>query len=158
NDAISGANAPGLALVPVGGVAHQRASVAGAVTYGDGGDFFLLGNLTAGTAIALTESQPTTSPLSAVLTIFKGSTAVATSAAGAPSSPYPVPAGGDGTYYVRVSAAGATAGLLAQYLLGIDLVDSVPPTVTAVDLPAEGTSSQAVIDRFTVTFSEDMAA
>src|SRR5262249_26173150 len=102
--------------------------------------------------------RPTTSPLSGILTIFKGTTAVATSTAGAASFSYTIPAGGDGTYYARVTASGSPGGFLSQYLLSMGLVRAGPPTVTAGHPPAEGTTSSAVIDRFTVTFSEDMAA
>ena len=51
----------------------------------------------------------------------------------------------------------APPACLSQYLLSIDLVNTTPPTITSVSLPAEGTTSTAVIDRFTVGFSEDMA-
>jgi len=40
-------------------------------------------------------------------------------------------------------ANGSTAGLLSQYLLGIDLLDTVPPQVTGDSLPAEGPPSTA---------------
>ncbi len=157
NDSTSNANVVALSNVQVGGVTHQQATVLGALTTGDGGDFYRLGNLTAGTAISLSQSQPSTSGLSAVLAIYQGNTQVAVSAAGATSFSYTIPSGGDGTYSVRVTASSG-AGLQAQYILGIDVVDTVAPIITSVNLPDEGTTSAAVIDRFTVGFSEDMAA
>src|SRR5262249_23757948 len=39
-----------------------------------------------------------------------------------------------------------------------DVADTTPPTVTGTSLPAEGTTSTAVHDRLSVSFSEDMAA
>src|SRR5204862_24829 len=153
----------------VGGVTHQQATVAGAITYADGGDYFLLGNLTAGTAINLSESQPSaggTNTLSAVLTVFKGTTAVATSAAGAASFSYAIPSGGDGNPlavpFVRTSSlAGvspyvletrsnntcATATPLAAAVSGGDgsfiqgpsySVGSNPYHLAAADLNADG--------------------
>lgn len=158
NDSIANADIPVLAAVPVSGLVHQRASIAAALATGDGGDFYSLGTLTAGTAITLNESQPATSGLSGVLAILDSAgKAVATSAAGATNLGYTLPTGSDGKYYARVTAAAGTAGLLSQYVLGVDVVDTVPPTVVAVSLPAEGTTASDVLDRFTVTFSKDMA-
>src|SRR5579885_1199750 len=159
NDAIAGANTVNLTPVPVGSFTHLQATVAGAVTTADGGDFYQLGNLTAATAVTLALAQPSASPLQGVLAILDGGgNVVATSPAGAASLGYTVPAGQDGTYYARVTAANGSAGLLAQYALGIDLVDTVPPNVTATSLPAPGATSSAVTDRFTVSFSKDMGA
>src|SRR5262249_10285794 len=116
------------------------------------------GSLTAGTAVTLTATLASTSGLAPILALVSASGAVvALGPAGATRLAYTVPAGGDGAYAARATAAPGTAGLLSQYLLGLDLVDTVPPTVVGVGLPAEGATSAAVIDRFTVTFSKDMA-
>ena len=94
-----------------------------------------------------------------MLQVFNASgTAVATSAAGASSLSWSLPAGGDGAYYARVTAAGGTSGLLSQYMLSLDVVNTTPPQITSVSLPGEGTTSQAVVDRFTVGLSTDMDA
>ena len=61
-----------------------------------------------------------------------------------------------GSYRSHTAAAG-TAGLLSHYVLQVDVVETVPPAVVSVSLPAEGTVSPDVIDPFTVTFSKDMA-
>ena len=47
-------------------------------------------------------------------------------------------------------------GLLAQYLLDIELTDATAPVITSTNLPQEGTTSQAVLDRFTLGFSENL--
>src|SRR5262249_59724871 len=88
--------------------------------------------------------RPTSSPLPGALAVLNAAgTAVATSAAGAASLGYTVPSGGDGTYYARLTAAAGTAGLFSQYLLSIDLVDTVPPAVTGDTLlPADGATSR----------------
>src|SRR6185503_2737358 len=49
-------------------------------------------------------------------------------------------------------------GIRAQYLLGIDLADTLPPTITSTTLPGEGTTITNILDRFTLNFSEDMIA
>src|SRR5436190_9524000 len=54
--------------------------------------------------------------------------------------------------------APATRGLLSQYLMSIDIADTVPPTITSDSLPTEGATITGVFDRFNVGFSEDMAA
>ena len=155
NDSTGSANTPTLTLAS----GHLKATVGGAITTGDGGDFYNLGNATVGTAITLTESQPSTSSLSDILAIVNSAgTVVATSAAGATSLSYTIPSGANGTYYARVTASGTTAGLLSQYILGIDLYNTLSPTITSVSFPAEGTTTNAVLDRFTVTFSEDLNA
>src|SRR5262249_3322341 len=83
---------------------------------------------------------------------------VATSAAGATTLSYVIPGGADGTYYARLTAAAGTNGLFSQYLLSIDIVDTVAPTITGDTLlPAQGTTSTGIVDRFTLPFSEDMA-
>jgi hypothetical protein len=60
-----------------------------------------------------------------------------------------------GTYYVRISRKSGE-GLLGQYLLDLEMVDAVAPFITSVNLPADGTASTAVIDRFTIGFSKDL--
>src|SRR5260221_7745476 len=101
NDSVGNANGLVLANSTVG---HLQATIAGYVGLSDGGDYYRLGNLTAGTTISLGESQPGTSSLSAVLAILNSSgTAVATSAAGAISFTYTIPTGGDGFYYTRLT-------------------------------------------------------
>ncbi len=165
NDTTSNANVVALSNVQVGGVTHQQATVLGALTTGDGGDFYRLGNLTAGTAISLSQSQPSTSGLSAVLAIYQGNTQVAVSSAGASGFSYTIPSGGDGTYSVRVTASSG-AGLQAQYILGIDVVDTVAPTISGVTIGngassvalTDGLNSTGVLDRIGVSFSEDLAA
>src|SRR5207244_3101859 len=62
-----------------------------------------------------------------------------------------------GTYYAHVVGKSG-AGLLAQYLLDAVVTIPNPPLITGTSLPAEGTTSTAVIDRLSLNFSEDMAA
>ncbi len=63
----------------------------------------------------------------------------------------------DGVYYVHVEAS-ADRGLRAQYLLDVSLTDRVAPVVTGTNLADEGGTKAGVVDRFTLTFSEDLAA
>src|SRR5205085_6266737 len=48
--------------------------------------------------------------------------------------------------------------LVAQYRLDLTLADTQAPSIIANSLPAEGTLSTDLFDRFTLTFSEDMDA
>lgn len=48
--------------------------------------------------------------------------------------------------------------LYAQYILSIDLSDSQPPMVTGVTLPTSGTTTQTLVDRFSISFNKDMMA
>ncbi len=155
NNQISQANAPTLRLA--GG--RQTADVAGYIGVGDTeGDYYALGNLTAGTTITLGLSKPAGSPLSAALEVYRADgTKVAAGAADATPVSHTVAAGADAAYYGRVRAVSG-AGLLAQYVLSLELADLVPPTITSVSLPAEGATSGAILDRFSVGLSEDMLA
>src|SRR5262249_8249749 len=79
---------------------HIGATVAGAVTYRDDGDFYQLGNLTANTVVTLTlPAQPSTSPLSPILAIYAGGLKVAVSNPGDTTLTYTIPTGGDGPYF-----------------------------------------------------------
>ena len=51
-----------------------------------------------------------------------------------------------------------STGLLGQYELSIDVANTTSPQITGDTLPVQGTTSNAVIDRFTLTFSENMNA
>ena len=63
-----------------------------------------------------------------------------------------------GVYHVRVRDAQAQGCLTHQYLLSVSLQDGSVPYVVANTLPAEGADSESVIDRFSLTFSEEMDA
>ncbi len=131
--------------------------VAGCILAGDAGDYYGLGNLTTGNAVNLSLSLPsfgTLTPGETTLSIERvgSGTVLASSSTG--SLNFTVPS--DGVYYARVQAASGKQGIRAQYLLNLVLNDGVVPTVTGISLPANGAVSTAEIDRFTVTFSEDM--
>ena len=82
NDSTGAANVPTLALQGAAPV-HQVATVAGYVGQADGGDYYRLGNISAGTTINIGQTKPSNSPLSGILAILNSSgSAVATSAAG----------------------------------------------------------------------------
>ena len=51
-----------------------------------------------------------------------------------------------------------STGLLGQYVLSIDVANTTPPQVTGDTLPVQGTTSSAVINGFTLNFSEDLNA
>jgi hypothetical protein len=128
NDELGYANILALAA---GAPGHQVSRVAGYIGLNDGGDYYRLGTLGAGVTINLQLSQPALSPLTGVLTLYDaGGGLVATNAVGVNTLSYPVTAATN--YYLRVTADSNTSGLLSQYLLAVDLVDTIAPVVTAV--------------------------
>ncbi|HEY9174147.1 MAG TPA: LamG-like jellyroll fold domain-containing protein, partial [Verrucomicrobiae bacterium] len=65
----------------------------------------------------------------------------------------------NGVAWVSMAPSSAgEPGLLTQYLLNLNLTDTLPPTIVADTLPAEGSSVLGLFDRFSLTFSEDMLA
>src|SRR6185436_4342585 len=101
NDSVGSANILTYAL----GGGHQSASVAGYIGYGDSGDFFGLGNLSAGTAITLSNRQPSTSGLLGIMGIYTSAGALVTnSAPRATNFVYTIPSGSDGAYFARMTA------------------------------------------------------
>ncbi|MDW8310026.1 MAG: CARDB domain-containing protein, partial [Verrucomicrobiales bacterium] len=137
----------------------QRAQVLGYIRYGDSGDVFRLGNLSAGTDIQLAYRQPASSPLVGILEVLNSNdTVVASAPASTTNLGYSIPAGQAGLYFARLRGQSGSEGLFAQYLLTLELSDRAAPFIVADTLPAEGSSVLALFDRFTLTFSEDMLA
>lgn len=62
----------------------------------------------------------------------------------------------NGIYYVRMVDYAGTGDLLNQYQLDISLEDQIPPFVSGTSLPLAGSLSDAIIDHFTLSFSEEM--
>ena len=120
------------------------------------GDFYRLGNLSAGVLVQLTHTAPASSTLSHLWTIFKGNTAVTNVPVGTTTFSYAIPAGAADDYYVRATAAAGTSGLTASYILGVEIFDGEGPQVVTTSLPAAGSSSDALIDRFSIEVSEDL--
>ncbi|HRT58922.1 MAG TPA: CARDB domain-containing protein, partial [Candidatus Paceibacterota bacterium] len=138
---------------------NQTAQVLGYFRAGDPGDVFWLGNLSEATQIRMAYRLPGTSMLVGIAEVLDNSGAVvASAAAGETNLNYTVPMAQGGAYYVRMRAQAGTTGLFSQYLLSIELSDLLPPAIVADSLPAEGTTSLALFDRFTLTFSEDLLA
>ncbi|MCF7708994.1 MAG: Ig-like domain-containing protein [Verrucomicrobia bacterium] len=138
---------------------RQKGTVLGYISNSDGnGDYFAFGNITAGTTLSLNLDKPGSSELTAILSIYDADGVVSSAAAGMTNLEHTIPSGSDGAYYARVQAAEDTAGLMSQYILELEVADTVPPEITSITLPADGSISQDVIDGFTVGFSEDMNA
>ncbi|MCS7091075.1 MAG: CARDB domain-containing protein [Verrucomicrobiota bacterium] len=65
----------------------------------------------------------------------------------------------NGVTWVSLAPASASEpGLMSQYLLTLELADASPPTIVADTLPLEGAQVLDLVDRFTLTFSEDTLA
>ena len=154
NDTQASANQINLAFSP--GISQGR--VVGSIPNADtSGDFFRLGTLNPGNSINVSALFPTGSVLNASQVIFSvqldgNSTPLATNSNG--NLNYTVLS--NGVHYVRIETA--SRALRAQYLLNVAVVDGVPPSVAGTSLPVEGSVSTAIIDRFTLSFSEDLYA
>jgi hypothetical protein len=152
-------NADALVLSP-GAAGSQTARVAGSLDVNDSaGDYFALGTLGAGVTVNLQLTQPSSSPLVGQLTLYKEGTYVWLGNEGETNCSYAIPSGEGGQYSARVKAVGTSWGLLAQYVLNVNVTnDFVRPVITGVSLGSEGSTNQGVVDRFTMTFSEDLYA
>ncbi|MCL5096512.1 MAG: FG-GAP-like repeat-containing protein, partial [Candidatus Omnitrophica bacterium] len=132
--------------------------MAGALPTADSaGDFFRLGTLNVGNAISVTALYPVGSTLTPGQTILSvqldgNPVALVTNTTG--NLNYTIVS--NGVHYVHVESA--NRGLRAQYLLNISGSDGVPPLVTGTSLPDAGATTTGIIDRFTLTFSEDIYA
>ena len=104
-----------------------------AAQYDTAGDYHRLGNLTQGTTIGLQVSLPSSSPLSPVLEVYRGTDKVAEGTG--PTFSYSIPEGGDGAYTMRITGAMGTLGLLSEYLVAITIGDASAPTIVGDGLP-----------------------
>src|ERR1035437_3782760 len=153
NNSVSQANTPAFTLEGN----RQRARILGYIRVTDPGDVFQLGNLSPGTSIGLSYAQPGSSGLTGILEVLNSAgTVVASESAGTTNLTYSVPAAQAGQYYARIRAQSGTEGLFSQYLLSIDLFDTVPPTITGDTLPPEGSSLGSLFSALSLNFSEDM--
>ena len=160
NDALSGADR--LALDYIGG--HLVATVGGTLMANEGGnvdeDTFWWWQFNAGTTVELNLSYPSTSTLNATVQLLDSTGAAVTDTDPAADRFVAVmPA--NGVYYARVSSLSG-AGMLGQYLLDIDVLDTVPPEVVSVtatpSFPANLATTDQVISSFDVHFTEELLA
>ena len=86
---------------------HQVASIAAYLAVNDSsGDYYNLGNLSAGTLITLSTAEPSDSGLAPLLWIYDAAGNPVTNSAASPTNfAYAVQPGQDGAFYVRVTAA-----------------------------------------------------
>ncbi|MCL5096551.1 MAG: FG-GAP-like repeat-containing protein [Candidatus Omnitrophica bacterium] len=101
NNSIANANTPGLTLTN----SHLKASLAGYLSVGDGGDYYNLGNLLGGSTVRIGVREPASSGLGEIVSVYSAAGALMTnSAAGATNLFFTVPSGQDGVYYACLSA------------------------------------------------------
>ena len=125
--------------------------------YDTSGDFFALGNLSAGTQVTADLRLPSTSTITAPqFALFRGTTQVTPDLADAGQLVHTVASGEDGAYSLRLTGAGR--GMMAEYFIDVAVADLVPPSIVADTLPAEGSTVTMVGPSFNLTFSEDMLA
>ena len=134
----------------------QQASVFGYISSADGGDFYTFGNLAGGSTISLGLTLPNRGALVPGLVIYRNGTAVTNSQPADAGLAYRVLAGAEGVYCAQVYAASNSGGLEAMYVLNMSVLDQAAPYITGDSIPANGSTNLGVIDRFTLSFSEDM--
>ncbi len=143
-----------LALAFSLGLAQAR--MAGALPTTDAaGDYYRLGTLNPGNAINVTALYPSGATLTASQTLLTiqsegNSVALVTNTTG--NLNFTV--GASGVHYLRIESTNRS--LRAQYLLNVSISDGVPPLITATSFPTEGGSTNGIIDRFSLQFSEDL--
>jgi len=152
NDTQAAANQINLNFSP--GVEQGR--IAGAIPAADtAGDFFRLGTFNPGNVISATTLYPAGALLNASQTILSVQIAGnATPLTVVTNSTLSFNASSNGVHYLRVETL--NRNLRAQYLLTVNVADTVPPQITDASLPAEGSTTTAIVDRFTLNFSEDV--
>ncbi len=154
NDSQNAANQINLAFSS--GLSQGR--IAGSLPTADSaGDYYRLGTLNTGNLINVSALYPTGSIFSVthpVLSVYLAGQTAAAQISAAGNLSYNVTA--DGVYFVRVEST--NRNLRAQYLLNLVVSDGVLPAVTGTSLPAENGATDIIFDRFSLNFSEDMAA
>ncbi|HEV3079833.1 MAG TPA: Ig-like domain-containing protein, partial [Gemmataceae bacterium] len=139
-------------------VGTMKNVAAGTLTIGDPGDYYQLDTLNTGNQVNLSLFVPSfgsLQPGDVQLNIEKAGSTTALASSTTGTLNYTIVS--DGVYHVHVVPL-ADAGIRAQYQLTTTITDGVAPKVTGTTLPAQASTSTAVIDRFTASFSEDMAA
>ncbi|MCF7709101.1 MAG: Ig-like domain-containing protein, partial [Verrucomicrobia bacterium] len=137
-----------------------QALVGGALIASDSaGDYYSIKTLNTGNAISVDSSFPAGSTVTGsnlILSIEReggdSGTGLITNNTGTLNFTVDT----DDVYFVRVQSTNRQ--IRAQYLLNVNITDGVPPEIQSVSLPEQDTTSSNVIDRFTLNFSEDMAA
>ncbi|GAA5482918.1 hypothetical protein Hsar01_02144 [Haloferula sargassicola] len=151
NDQIS--QADGLTLALSG---NQRSGrIYGLIDTDDSsGDWFSLGNLSAGTEVRVRLDLPSTTTLGSYTLNLRRSnnTVVATSSDA--ELVHTIPAGEDDAYYVQLSATGR--GMMAEYFANVSITDLIPPSIVGDTLPDP--DSTGLIQTFALTFNKDMSA
>lgn len=156
NNTLAQANNNAMNFESAGPGQPPRGQVFGTFARGDSIDIFALGNFTEGTAL---EMELVTAAFDA------GTPAVAIYRSGSndPVATYTTESGDsvfehqialDGFYYVGIS--GVSGGLFSHYQLRLDSLDTIPPQIVGDSLPSE--TSFDLVDRFTLSFSEEMDA
>ena len=154
NDSIAGANA---LTYNAGSPGHLVASVAGSLYSQEGTDYYSLGRLDPGNAIAVSSRLISVSSLGYRLQVVGKTVGVLPDQDGSDQdAQVTATITQSDDYYLQVAALSGT-GIRGQYLLDLDVQDNVPPRINSLSgIPLEGGNLGLFINPISATFSEDL--
>ena len=153
-NSIGGANELNFAA---GAAGHLVASVAGSLYSQEGVDYFTLGKLDAGNAVSVSSRTISVSGLTYKVQVVGKTVGLLPDADGSQlDAKASVTVTQNDDYYVKVEAISGV-GIRGQYLINLDVQDTVAPKVTSiVGLPVAGGTVGLFLNPVTVNFSEDL--
>ena len=154
NNSIAGAS--GLAYA-AGAPGHLTASVAGSLYSGEGLDYYRLGRLDPGNRVDVASRAISVSGLTYKVQVVGATAGTLSDQDGSQADPRAtVLITQADEYYLKIEA-NSGVGLRGQYLIDIDVQDTVPPRITSVTgIPAEGDTVGLHLNPITLNFSEDL--
>ena len=140
-----------------GAPGHLAASVAGSLYSGEGLDYYALGRLDPGNRVDVASRTISVSGLTYKVQVVGASMGVLPDADGSQQdNRATVTVAQNDDYYLKVEAISG-AGIRGQYLVDVDVQDTVPPRITSVTgIPAEGGTVGLHLNPITLSFSEDV--
>ncbi len=140
-----------------GAAGHLLASVAGSLYSQEGLDYFPLGRLDPGNQVTVSSRTISVSGLTYKVQVVGATVGLLPDADGSQlDARASVAIALTDDYYLKVEAINGV-GIRGQYLVDVDVQDTVPPKITTISqLPAAGGTEGLILNPITVSFSEDL--